>query len=108
MGTTLFDKVWSAHVIDSMPGGVDLIHIDRHLLHDLNGVGGFREMRRLGYRVRNPELTFATPDPAISSEPGRDTDPTATGARYVATLREEWGEVGSRGVCPWHPTRRTL
>src|SRR5258708_34387243 len=52
-------------------------------------VGGFREMNRLGYRVRNPELIFATPDHAISSEPGRDTDPSATGARYVRVLREE-------------------
>ena len=89
MGATLFDKVWKEHVVDAMAGGVDLIHIDRHLLHDLNGVGGFREMARLGYRVRNPELVFATPDHAISSEPGRDTDPSAIGARYVKVLREE-------------------
>jgi len=96
MGTTLFDKVWSEHVIDAMPGGVDLLHIDRHLLHDLNGVGGFREMRRLGYRVRNPELTFATPDHAISSEPGRNTDPHAAGAKYVSVLREESRARGIR------------
>jgi 3-isopropylmalate/(R)-2-methylmalate dehydratase large subunit len=96
MGATLFDKVWNEHVIDSMPGGVDLIHIDRHLLHDLNGVGGLREMRRLGYRVRNPELVFATPDHAISSAPGRDTDSSAAGARLVAVLREQAREFGIR------------
>lgn len=96
MGTTLFDKVWSEHVVDSMPGGVDLIHIDRHLMHDLNGVGGLRELARLGYRVRNPELIFVTPDHAISSAPGRDTDPSAAGARYVATLREQTRERGIR------------
>jgi 3-isopropylmalate/(R)-2-methylmalate dehydratase large subunit len=96
MSTTLFDKVWSEHVVDSIAGGGDLIHIDRHLLHDLNGVGGFREIRRLGYRVRNPELVFATPDHAISSEPGRDTDPSAAGARYVAILREECRARGIR------------
>ncbi len=89
MGTTLFDKVWSEHVVDSMPGGVDLFHIDRHLLHDLSGVGGLREVKRLGYHVRNPELTFATPDHAISSAPGRDTDDSAAGARLVSVLREE-------------------
>jgi 3-isopropylmalate/(R)-2-methylmalate dehydratase large subunit len=96
MGATLFDKVWSEHVVDSMPGGVDLIHIDRHLMHDLNGVGGLRELARLGYRVRNPELIFVTPDHAISSAPGRDTDPSAAGARYVATLREQTRERGIR------------
>ena len=96
MGATLFDKVWDEHVVDSMPGVVDLIHIDRHLLHDLNGVAGFREMKRLGYRVRNPELVFATPDHAISSEPGRDKDPSAAGARYVKILREECRARGIR------------
>jgi 3-isopropylmalate/(R)-2-methylmalate dehydratase large subunit len=96
MGTTLFDKVWAEHVVDSMTGGGDLLHIDRHLLHDLNGVGGLREIKRLGYRVRNPELIFATPDHAISSEPGRDTDLSATGARYVTILREECRALGIR------------
>jgi 3-isopropylmalate/(R)-2-methylmalate dehydratase large subunit len=96
MGATLFDKVWSEHVVDSMAGGGDLIHIDRHLLHDLNGVGGLREMKRLGYEVRNPELVFATPDHAISSEPGRNTDSSAAGARYVTILREECRARGIR------------
>jgi 3-isopropylmalate/(R)-2-methylmalate dehydratase large subunit len=96
MGATLFDKVWSEHVVDSIADGVDLIHIDRHLMHDLNGVGGLREMKRLGYQVRNPELVFATPDHAISSAPGRDTDSSAAGARYVAILREETRARGIR------------
>ena len=96
MNITLFDKVWNEHVVDSMPGSVDLIHIDRHLLHDLNGVGGLREIKRLGYRVRNPGLTFATPDHAISSAPGRDRDPLAAGARLVAVLREESRACGIR------------
>jgi len=96
MGATLFDKVWAEHVVDSMTGGGDLLHIDRHLLHDLNGVGGLREIKRLGYRVRNPELIFATPDHAISSAPGRDTDSSAAGARYVTILREECRALGIR------------
>jgi 3-isopropylmalate/(R)-2-methylmalate dehydratase large subunit len=96
MGVTLFDKIWSEHVVDSISNGVDLLHIDRHLLHDLNGVGGLREIKRLGYRVRNPELIFATPDHAISSEPGRNTDPSAAGARYVSILREETRALGIR------------
>jgi len=96
MGATLFDKVWAEHVVDATAGGVDLLHIDRHLMHDLNGVGGLREVARLGYRIRNPELIFLTPDHAISSEPGRDTDPNAAGARYVAILREQTKALGIR------------
>jgi 3-isopropylmalate/(R)-2-methylmalate dehydratase large subunit len=96
MGTTLFDKVWNEHVVDSMSDGVGLIHVDRHLLHDLNGVGGLREIKRLGYRVRNPELVFATPDHAISSAPGRERDPMAAGFRLVAGLRAQTRALGIR------------
>ena len=34
---TLFDKVWSSHVVAELSGGVSLLAIDRHLLHDLEG-----------------------------------------------------------------------
>lgn len=34
---TLFDKVWSSHVVAELPGGMSLLAIDRHLLHDLEG-----------------------------------------------------------------------
>jgi len=35
MPATLFDKVWSSHVVAELSGGVSLLAIDRHLLHDL-------------------------------------------------------------------------
>ena len=35
--TTLFDKLWDAHVVRDLGDGWALLHIDRHLLHDLSG-----------------------------------------------------------------------
>ena len=75
-GKTLFDKIWSQHVVTELPGGVALLHIDRHLLHDLEGGPGLARNAASGYPVHNPELTFATPDHAISSTPGRNSDTT--------------------------------
>ncbi|MBV9521535.1 MAG: 3-isopropylmalate dehydratase, partial [Alphaproteobacteria bacterium] len=58
-GRTLFDKVWDRHVVADLGDGAALLHIDRHLLHDLSGSRGLRDIKARGYRLRNPELTFA-------------------------------------------------
>ena len=85
---TFLDKVWDAHVVVSLGEGYDLMHIDRHLLHDLSAPGRLRAMEERGLAVHSPELTFATADHCISSEPGRTVDSTALGARLVPVLRE--------------------
>jgi 3-isopropylmalate/(R)-2-methylmalate dehydratase large subunit len=37
MSRTLFDRIWDAHVVADLGGGWVLLHVDRHLLHDLSG-----------------------------------------------------------------------
>ena len=96
MLATLFDKVWNAHVVTELGGGVDLLHVDRHLLHDLGGGKALSELGERGLRVRNPELSFATADHVVSSAPGR------TGGAYdwaqvlVDSLRLETHRAGVR------------
>ena len=85
---TLFDKVWDAHVVRGIGDGWDLLHIDRHLIHDLSGPANLRGLVERGLPVRNPELAFATPDHAVSSRPGRVGDETPPGARLLRQLRE--------------------
>ena len=70
-GRTLFDKIWDQHVIADLGEGWALLHIDRHLLHDLSGGRALEMLEARGLHVRNPELAFATPDHAVSSAPGR-------------------------------------
>jgi len=84
---TLFDKVWDAHVVQSLGDGWDLLHIDRHLLHDLSGTAGLRDLAERNLSVRNPELAFATPDHAVSSAPGRTGETFAGGARLYHGLK---------------------
>ena len=48
-----------------------LLHVDRHILHDLGGAARLAGPEGAGLAVHNPGLTFATPDHAISSAPGR-------------------------------------
>ncbi len=85
---TLFEKVWSSHVVAELSGGVSLLAIDRHLLHDLEGGAILKRMADRGLRPRNPELTFAVPDHAVSTEPTRRANSTPTSERLLREMRE--------------------
>jgi 3-isopropylmalate/(R)-2-methylmalate dehydratase large subunit len=96
MAQTLFDKIWSDHVIRDLGGGWALLHIDRHLLHDLSGPPALMDVKRRGLKVRNPELVFATPDHAVSSAPGRTGETYPTGAKLWTGLKALSTEAGIR------------
>ena len=87
-GRTLFDKIWDAHEIRELPGGVSLLHVDRHLIHDLEAGPDLARLEAIGVEVRRPDLTVATPDHAISSAPGRTTDTNPAGGALLRDMRE--------------------
>jgi len=93
---TLFEKIWSRHVVADLPGGVNLLHIDRHLLHDLDAGPGFRRLAERGYAVHDPALTFAMPDHAISTAPGRATDTNPPGGKLLREMRRGAYAAGVR------------
>ncbi|MDT7952022.1 MAG: 3-isopropylmalate dehydratase large subunit [Acetobacteraceae bacterium] len=93
---TLFDKVWDSHVVADLGDGWSLLHIDRHLLHDLSGGRALGDVLARGLAVPNPELAFATPDHAVSSAPGREHNGFPVGERLRASLREQAGATGIR------------
>jgi 3-isopropylmalate/(R)-2-methylmalate dehydratase large subunit len=94
LARTLFDRIWDAHVVADLGGGWALLHIDRHLLHDLSGGPALADLASRGLPVSRPDLCFATPDHAVSSRPGRTGDTFAMGAALYAELRDRAQEVG--------------
>ena len=94
MRATLLDKVWDEHVVADLGNNVYLLHVDRHLLHDLGGPRGMLDIKEKGYRNRNPEMTFATPDHSDSSAPGRGDDSSPVSGKQVRGLRELSREFG--------------
>ena len=93
---TLFDKVWDAHVIEDLGDGWALLHIDRHLLHDLSGAPALADLAKRGTPLHNPELAFATPDHMVSSAPGRDGRTYAKGAPLWLGLQQGARQAGVR------------
>jgi homoaconitase/3-isopropylmalate dehydratase large subunit len=87
-GRTLLAKIWDQHVIIRISEDTDLLHVDRHLLHDLGGSRGLLDLKSRDLALHNPELTFATPDHAISTARGR------AGTRKLG--RSFWQALGSK------------
>lgn len=94
MAQTLFDKIWASHVVAELAGGVSLLAIDRHYLHDLEAGPGFTRLGSLGYDVHDPDLTFASPDHSISTDPRRHADSNASSGRLLREMRRGAFDAG--------------
>src|SRR6202023_3706946 len=96
MPPPFFEKIWDAQVVRDLGGDWALLHIDRHLLHDLSGPPALAEIARRGLKVRDPELTFAVADHAVSSAPGRTARTFELGGRLHGALRKLAADSGIR------------
>jgi 3-isopropylmalate/(R)-2-methylmalate dehydratase large subunit len=60
--STLFDKVWDAHVVRKIEDGPDVFFIDRHFIHEVTSPVAFLGLESRGIDVMFPDCTFATAD----------------------------------------------
>jgi 3-isopropylmalate/(R)-2-methylmalate dehydratase large subunit len=68
MGKSLFQKVWEAHTVRTLPDGRTQLFIGLHLIHEVTTPQAFGMMRDLGLGVAHPERTFATVDHIIPTD----------------------------------------
>ena len=59
---TLFDKIWDAHVVQSIEGGPDVLYIDQHYIHEVTSPQAFNGLKNRGIPVFRPGKTLATAD----------------------------------------------
>lgn len=59
---TLFDKVWDAHVVETIPHGPQIIYIDKHLIHEVTSPQAFAELEARNLEVFRPKQIVATAD----------------------------------------------
>ncbi len=59
---TLFDKVWDAHVVETVPDGPQVIYIDKHLIHEVTSPQAFAELEARGLEIFRPNQIVATAD----------------------------------------------
>lgn len=97
--TTLFDKVWSDHVVAAeTPDTPAILYVDLHLIHEVTTPQAFTVLRDRGLRVRRPDLTLGTLDHSTPTVPVADFhELAATGssaARQVLRMEENCREFG--------------
>ncbi|MDQ1162189.1 3-isopropylmalate/(R)-2-methylmalate dehydratase large subunit [Chryseobacterium sp. SORGH_AS 447] len=59
---TLFDKVWDAHVVETIPDGPQIIYIDKHLIHEVTSPQAFAELESRNLEIFRPRQIVATAD----------------------------------------------
>jgi 3-isopropylmalate/(R)-2-methylmalate dehydratase large subunit len=62
MSKTLFDKIWDAHVVETIAGDQQVLYIDRHFIHEVTSPQAFDGLRQRQLPVLRPEKTIATAD----------------------------------------------
>ena len=62
MDTTLFDKIWDAHVVRSIASGQDVVYVDRHLIHEVTSPQAFDELEARHLPLFRPGQMLATAD----------------------------------------------
>jgi 3-isopropylmalate/(R)-2-methylmalate dehydratase large subunit len=76
-GSTLFRKLWDAHVVEEHDGAPALLYVDLHLVHEVTSPQAFEGLRAAGRPVRRPDLTVATMEHNVPTLAGPITDPLA-------------------------------
>ncbi|MBC7778541.1 MAG: 3-isopropylmalate dehydratase large subunit [Proteobacteria bacterium] len=100
--STLFEKIWDAHVIEQ--GGADdaLLHVDLNFLHE-GAFLAFAALRKEGRTVRKPAQHFAVADhyvPTLGRERGIAgvTDPEVRGLIELLADNAAWGGIDHAGI----------
>jgi 3-isopropylmalate/(R)-2-methylmalate dehydratase large subunit len=94
MGKTLFQKVWDAHAVRTLPNGQTQLLIGTHLIHEVTSPQAFAMLRDLKVKVKFPHRTFATVDHIVPTDQFEEpfADPLADA--MIKELRKNCDEFG--------------
>ena len=78
MTETIYDKIWSSHLVGTRSDGLDLLYIDRHLLHEVTSPQAFEGLKLTHRQPWRRASNLATVDHAI---PTTDRSDGVTGIK---------------------------
>ena len=94
MPSTLFDKIWNAHVVEDLQDNTCVLYIDRHLVHEVTSPQAFEGLRMSGRRVRRPDATIAVTDHNVPTSDRRAGIAEPESRLQVETLERNVAEFG--------------
>lgn len=96
MGKTLFQKVWDAHTVATLPNGQTQLFIATHYIHEVTSPQAFGMLRDMNLPVMHPERTFATVDHIVPTTSVSEPFPDAVAQSMISELRKNCAENGIR------------
>ena len=105
---TLYEKLWSSHVVHEEIDGTALIYIDRHLIHEVTSPQAFEGLKLAGRKPWRVSSIVATADhntPTDHWERGIE-DPVSR--QQVETLDANMREIGSLAYFPFRDARQGI
>jgi 3-isopropylmalate/(R)-2-methylmalate dehydratase large subunit len=93
-GQTLYEKIWDRHVVASPPGEPTLLYVDLHLVHEVTSPQAFEGLRLNHRSVRRPDLTLATADHNVPTDPIATPVKDPVSRRQLEALDENCKEFG--------------
>ena len=98
-GTTLFEKIWSDHVVvEETANAPAVLYIDLHLIHEVTTPQAFSVLRQQDLKVRRPDLTLATMDHSTPTTPVSSFKDLAvvgeSAARQIIRMQENCSAFG--------------
>ena len=91
---TLFEKIWSSHVVCVPDDQPPILYIDRHYVHEVTSPQAFDGLRAAGRKVRRTDLTFATVDHNVPTTSPRLVIKDDVAARQIDALRKNCAVFG--------------
>jgi 3-isopropylmalate/(R)-2-methylmalate dehydratase large subunit len=97
---TLFEKVWNAHAVRTLPSGQTQLFVGLHLIHEVTSPQAFDMLRQHDWTVAFPERTFATVDHIVPTSSQKRPFIDLTAEEMTSALERNCREFGIQLFAP--------
>lgn len=105
---TLYEKLWSSHVVHQEADGTALIYIDRHLVHEVTSPQAFEGLKLAGRKPWRISSIVATADHNTPTDHWDMGIQDPVSRQQVETLDANIREVGSLAYFPFKDARQGI
>ncbi len=105
---TLYDKLWSSHLVRSEDDGTALIYIDRHLVHEVTSPQAFEGLKLAGRKPWRVDSIVATADHNTPTTDWNEGIKDPISRLQVETLDANIREYGAKAYFPFLDKRQGI
>jgi 3-isopropylmalate/(R)-2-methylmalate dehydratase large subunit len=105
---TLYDKLWSSHVVREEADGTALIYIDRHLVHEVTSPQAFEGLKLAGRRPWRTDSIVATADHNTPTQHWDQGIRDPISRTQVETLDANIRQYGAKAYFPFLDARQGI